>query len=199
MKKLMAIVAVIVGLAGGQALAAYTVDLGTPASEAQYGLIDWGPIQPTASGGWWAGFGATPPQDIMAPGTTPTADFLCRTVWSQGNLPWAAVVGFPRPVVSATIRHLDGIAVDDFVVLEWGSIYISNPAQNEFWVETTHAGLPTPILTILATGPAWGQFPTYGQLGIDRIVATPIPAPGAILLGSVGAGLVGWLRRRRTL
>ena len=62
----------------------------------------------------------------------------------------------------------------------------------------------SPYTQLSITGPNIMRFEAYsiGQacgIGFDDLEFQPIPTPGAVLLGSIGVGLVGWLKRRRSL
>lgn len=166
----------------------YTVDLGDGTNIAGVGkdvlsdpgitLSEWGQWEVSGSGGYG---GIGPYNSRMVLGDS-----------GSGDTTGYAEIYFPKPINWVNIRHLDGIKDDAFTVAvdgtDWGS-YPETISSPETWLWTDFSGDAGQTLRITVDNPNTAWAATWGQLGIDKVEAVPVP--GAVLLGILGLSAVG--------
>jgi hypothetical protein len=161
---------------------------------------------------WLYGFGCSSGSAVLTGSTTGGA-------WAPTIA--GIVLDFGSPVSQAQAFLSDTSPLGDYVISAYGAGDTLLESVTVLSSETLPPGYsggvfpppgttPLPGIYVgfqrLAADIMWmqiGPSTTYGDaFAVDDVrfgSGAVIPAPGAILLGTIGAGLVGWLRRRRTL
>ena len=98
--------------------------------------------------------------------------------------------------------------VSDFLIYDLGEFFNLGPVNNYNTDDPIEYGAgqgQEKTYSVTVSGFDWPHFDVYGladdtwRINPGSHDTTFIPAPGALLLGSVGMGIVGWLRRRRMM
>jgi len=225
MKKLVMIVAVALLLAAVPAYAISTIDFESGFSDQQAvgtvtladNIVDFsvGYALNSRGPGYIAMVGA-PPKTAFSPDDTPADTsisgrfFLTDEELESQSFTKNYYIEFDRTVSSVAL-HLYDFRVD-------GGPSIGDTATLTVYSDSFVTAVGTSTYTIPSPNPVDGNIAylaVAGKLsivsasvtfstgdtgtGIDNIQFQTIPAPGAVVLASMGAGVVGWLRRRRTL
>jgi len=145
------------------------------------------------------GAGTTGPYTL-----TPIGSALI-TIQGSGGLYWSGTlvtIGdlVPNTPISTTAGAYTAYAQD----VTNGGVTVAGLALGSAALNTIAANplsnLDFDLVLSGAPPSGWQNMLASNLTGSDNFSGTmTIPAPGAVLLGSIGAGLVGWLRRRRSL
>lgn len=157
---------------------------------------------------WWGSYGATPDP-------APADDFLVRlyndVAGAPAVNPFSEIAVNPTRAATALTASVfgghDGGTVYEYVAslpapvgLSGGTTYylsiVNNTATSRWgWLEDGDG----PHWWRSSEGSVWALSGRNTNFAFELSEVNIIPAPGALLLGALGTGLVGWMRRRRAM